>query len=144
LRLQVLGEDGVTDSIVQFTSLRGEVQAPKTIMHPMAVDLGYVYVGMPVHFEITVENICNIPTKFKLERPGGPSEQVRVFPPLARSVCPAVRWQSTDHALTIYSSFPASRLVPDDGAVQDVFLAGEERLGGQAGGQGQVHFHLPR
>ena len=30
---------------------------------------------MPVYFEVTVENICNIPTKFKMERPGGESSQ---------------------------------------------------------------------
>ena len=72
---KVFGEDGLTESYTQSTSFRGEVQAPKTIMYPMSVDLGYCYVGMPVYFDITVENICNIPTRFKMDRPGGGSKQ---------------------------------------------------------------------
>ena len=34
---------------------------------------------MPVNFDVTVENICNIPTKFKMERPGGESSQYKVY-----------------------------------------------------------------
>jgi hypothetical protein len=35
------------------------------------VDLGTFYTGIPVHFDITTENICNLPTSYTLERPGG-------------------------------------------------------------------------
>jgi hypothetical protein len=54
----------------------------------MAVNLGKVYIGVPVVFEITIENICNLPSKFKFERPGGddPSAPYKIeFQPL-RSV----------------------------------------------------------
>lgn len=57
----------------QYLSFRCEVQAPKTVMYPMAIDVGKVYVGVPVYFEVTTENICNLPAAYKLERPGGSS-----------------------------------------------------------------------
>ena len=38
-----------------------------------------MYVGMPVYFDVSVENICNIPTKFKMERPGHTPSQYSPF-----------------------------------------------------------------
>jgi hypothetical protein len=70
-------------------SMRGEVQTTKTILYPMAVNLGKVYIGVPVVFEITIENICNLPSKFKFERPGGedPNAPYRIeFRPLRLGV----------------------------------------------------------
>jgi hypothetical protein len=57
----------------QFLSIRGEVQAPKTVLYPMTVSLGKVFLSIPVYFDIFLENKCNLPTKFKFERPGGDS-----------------------------------------------------------------------
>lgn len=37
----------------------------------MHVDVGSVYLGVPVYFEVTTSNICNLPAAYKLERPGG-------------------------------------------------------------------------
>ena len=51
----------------QYLGYRCEVQAPKTILYPMEVDLGTFYTGIPVHFDITTENICNLPTSYTLE-----------------------------------------------------------------------------
>lgn len=62
----------------QCISVRGEIQAPKTIMYPMQVDLGVVYIGMPVTFKVTIENMCNLPTKYRLERPGGEASNFKV------------------------------------------------------------------
>jgi len=55
----------------QFVGYRCEVQAPKTIMYPMKIDVGDVYLGVPVYFDVNTENICNLPTSYTLERPGG-------------------------------------------------------------------------
>jgi hypothetical protein len=80
-------------------SMRGEVQTTKTILYPMAVNLGKVYIGVPVVFEITIENICNLPSKFKFERPGGedPNAPYRIeFRPLRLVVdllCFVIRYQ---------------------------------------------------
>ena len=63
----------------QYLSFRCEVQAPKTVMYPMAVDVGKVYVGVPVYFEVTTENICNLPAAYKLERPGGPCSAYKLI-----------------------------------------------------------------
>lgn len=57
----------------QFLNLRGEVQAPKVLLYPMHQSLGQIYVGRPVAFQFVLENICNLPTKFKFLRPGGQS-----------------------------------------------------------------------
>ena len=44
-------------------------------MYPMHVDVGNVYLGVPVSFEVTTENICNLPAAYKLSvqgsQPGG-------------------------------------------------------------------------
>eukprot|EP00605_Chrysophyceae_sp_TOSAG23-4_P000478 GSChrysophyteH1.ASY1.ANO1.537.1 assembled CDS len=54
----------------QYIGYRCEVQAPKTILYPMNIDLGVFYIGIPVYFDIFTENICNLPTSYCLERPG--------------------------------------------------------------------------
>lgn len=55
----------------QYLSLRGEVQAPKATLYPMSFDLGKLYVGNSVNFKVTLENMSNLPTKYRFERPGG-------------------------------------------------------------------------
>ena len=80
----------------QYIGYRCEVQAPKTILYPMDINVGDVYTGVPVYFDITTENICNLPTTYTLERPAladftdfrltfdkpsgplGPKEKVRI------------------------------------------------------------------
>jgi hypothetical protein len=42
-------------------------------MYPMHVDVGKVYIGVPVTFDMNIENLCNLPAKYKYERPGGDS-----------------------------------------------------------------------
>ena len=62
---KVFGEDGVTESLVQYTSFRGEVQAPKTIMYPMSVDLGYVTAKHPpYHINKPSYIALNTPTPY--------------------------------------------------------------------------------
>jgi len=73
LESRLFDESGKNELMSQFLNLRGEVQAPKTVMYPLLVPLGHVYVGQPVSFSVTTENLCNLPTKFKLTRPGGDS-----------------------------------------------------------------------
>lgn len=55
----------------QCLSFRGEVQAPKTVISPMFINLGKVYVGVPVSFDFNIQNLCNLATKYKIDRPGG-------------------------------------------------------------------------
>ena len=57
----------------QYTSIRGEVQAPKVYLKETSVPLGVVYVGVPVERTLTLVNLSNLATKFKFERPGGAS-----------------------------------------------------------------------
>ncbi|KAH8074054.1 hypothetical protein JL721_2613 [Aureococcus anophagefferens] len=57
----------------QFMSLRGEVQAPKVYLTETDVDLGVVYVGVPVTRSLRLVNLSNLSTRFKWERPGGAS-----------------------------------------------------------------------
>lgn len=40
----------------------------------MQIDVGSVYVGVPIDFEFTIENVANLPSNYKIERPGGPSK----------------------------------------------------------------------
>ncbi|KAH8098425.1 hypothetical protein JL720_1368 [Aureococcus anophagefferens] len=56
----------------QFMSLRGEVQAPKVYLTETDVDLGVVYVGVPVTRSLRLVNLSNL-SRFKWERPGGAS-----------------------------------------------------------------------
>jgi hypothetical protein len=70
---RVFDVTGKIEILSQYLNLRGEVQAPKTKMYPLTTTLGQVYVGMPVQFTISIENMCNLPTMYKLARPGGDS-----------------------------------------------------------------------
>ena len=54
-------------------SLRGEVQAPKVYLTSTEMDLGVVYVGVPVVRSLRLVNLSNLSTRFKWERPGGAS-----------------------------------------------------------------------
>lgn len=54
----------------QTVAIKGEIQAPKVILYPMKIDMGKVYLKRSVSFTITLENITNLPTKFKIEKPG--------------------------------------------------------------------------
>lgn len=73
LETRVFDVSGKIEAHRQYVNLRGEVQSPKVLLYPMQHGLGQVYVGRPVSFQVTLENICNLPTKFKFLRPGGAS-----------------------------------------------------------------------
>ncbi|KAJ1432684.1 hypothetical protein B484DRAFT_24765 [Ochromonadaceae sp. CCMP2298] len=75
---RVFDETGKVEVSSQFLNLRGEVQAPKTKCFPLSTNLGQVYVGMPVTFTVSLENMCNLPTNYKLLRPGGDSALYRL------------------------------------------------------------------
>ena len=62
----------------QYVSYRGEVQSPKVLLSPLVTDLGNVFVGTPVKFEVTLRNLSNLVTKFKFDRPGGESPNFRL------------------------------------------------------------------
>jgi hypothetical protein len=57
----------------QILPFRGEVQTPKAILLSTNVNIGTVYENIGVPFNITLQNLSNLPTKFKFERPGGES-----------------------------------------------------------------------
>ena len=78
LECRLFSEDSRFELLSHYLNLRGEVQAPKTIMYPMKVNVGTVYVGQPVKFTVTIENLCNLPTKYKLLRPGGESSLYKI------------------------------------------------------------------
>lgn len=65
--------NGVHQIGVQSVSIRGEVQSPKTIIHPLNVNLGEIYLNAPIQFSVVVQNLTNLASKFKFERPGGES-----------------------------------------------------------------------
>jgi hypothetical protein len=73
LESRVFDVTGKIEILSHYLNLRGEVQAPKTKMYPLTTNLGQVYVGMPVQFTVSIENMCNLPTMYKLSRPGGDS-----------------------------------------------------------------------
>eukprot|EP01031_Cornospumella_fuschlensis_P040152 gene40152-48929_t len=73
IETRIFDEGGKVEVTRQYLNLRGEVQAPKVILYPLNQGLGQVYVGRPVQFQLTLENVCNLPTKFKFLRPGGQS-----------------------------------------------------------------------
>eukprot|EP01038_Epipyxis_sp_PR26KG_P007446 gene7446-10147_t len=64
--------------VSNFLNIRGEVQSPSTIMTPINNNLGIVYVGIPIIFTVYLENLCNLPTKYKISRPGGPSTLYKI------------------------------------------------------------------
>jgi hypothetical protein len=78
LKCLLTDESGTIELPSQHIAVRGEIQSPFTIMYPCNIDFGKVYIGMPVQFKVFVENMCNLPTKYKLELPGGPSEKFTV------------------------------------------------------------------
>ena len=42
-----------------------------------------MYVGVPVTFTVYLQNVCDLPSKFKFERPGGPHPDYEIsFHPL--------------------------------------------------------------
>ena len=48
-----------------------------------------IYTGVPVNFTVTLQNICNLPTKFKFERPGGSPLNYKIsFRPLKGDLGP--------------------------------------------------------
>jgi hypothetical protein len=57
----------------QIMPFRGEVQTPKAILLSTNVNIGTVYENIGVPFSVTLQNLSNLPTKFKFERPGGES-----------------------------------------------------------------------
>jgi hypothetical protein len=68
---QVYDQSGQIELYHHMINLRGEVQAPKVIIYPQSIDLQDIYVGVPVSFEITVQNLSNLSTKFKFDYPSG-------------------------------------------------------------------------
>lgn len=70
---RIFDVDGKHELSKQYLNLRGEVQSPKVLLYPQHHNFGQVYVGRIIPFEFTLENICNLPTKFKFLRPGGQS-----------------------------------------------------------------------
>lgn len=73
IECRVYDNTGKIEILSHYLNLRGEVQAPKTKMYPLTTNLGLVYVGRPVQFIVSIENMCNLPTLYKLSRPGGDS-----------------------------------------------------------------------
>jgi hypothetical protein len=72
-QIQCQIEDFYTQEVLAktYVYLRGEIQVPKAILQPLTLDLGAVYIHRPVECSITLQNLSNLPTKFKLDRPGG-------------------------------------------------------------------------
>ena len=64
--------------ISQYIAFRGEVQTPKTALYPIHHNIGILYVGVPIQFKINLQNICNLLTKFKFERPNGESKNYKI------------------------------------------------------------------
>ncbi len=94
----------------QFINLRGEVQSPKILLYPMHHNLGSVYVGRTISFSFTLENICNLPTKFKFLRPGGQSTMY------SYSLSPNKGSLEAKEKLTIHGTFTAT----NTGMIDDV------------------------
>lgn len=78
LQCSLTDDSGTVALPQQDIAIRGEIQSPFTIMYPANIDFGKVYVGMPVMFKVYVENMCNLPTQYKLELPGGHSEKFTI------------------------------------------------------------------
>ena len=78
LKCSLTDDSGTVELPSQNIAVRGEIQSPFTIMYPCNIDFGKVYIGMPVTFKVYVENMCNLPTKYKLELPGGDSEKFTI------------------------------------------------------------------
>ena len=49
-------------------AVRGEIQAPHVIVHPSIKDLGLIYVGDAVSFQLEIINLTNLPSKYKIEK----------------------------------------------------------------------------
>jgi hypothetical protein len=73
LESRIFDIDGKNELSKQYLNLRGEVQSPKILLYPQYQSFGQVYVGRTISFQFILENICNLPTKFKFLRPGGSS-----------------------------------------------------------------------
>jgi hypothetical protein len=110
LENRVYDAGGKLELTRQFINLRGEVQSPKILLYPMHHNLGSVYIGRTVSFSFTLENICNLPTKFKFLRPGGQSSMYTY------SLSPSKGSLEAKEKLTIHGTFTAT----NSGMIDDV------------------------
>ncbi|CAM9112638.1 unnamed protein product, partial [Ectocarpus fasciculatus] len=66
-------ESGAVPLPMQLLPFRGEIQMPKAIISPVHVNIGTVFENVKVPVEVTLQNLSNLPSKYKFERPGGNS-----------------------------------------------------------------------
>ena len=64
-----------------YVSVRAEIQSPKTIMYPLNIQLGTVFIGVPIPYSVTIENLSNLKTNYTLERPVGDSPNYSITYP---------------------------------------------------------------
>lgn len=77
---------GISEINAQYINIRGEIQAPKAIVYPQTIDLSEIYVNVSVKFSITIENLCNLATKFKLDFPAGRNPSYSILFPIEKGV----------------------------------------------------------
>jgi hypothetical protein len=69
----VADQTGAVPLPTQLLPFRGEIQMPKAVIAPVNVHIGTVFENIPVPFEVVLQNLSNLPSKYKFERPGGPN-----------------------------------------------------------------------
>ena len=75
------------DYDTQYCGVRGEIQSPQVHVDKTELALGVTYVGVPVVRYVTLQNLSNLDTKFKWERPAGSTPSFTVaFEPQAGSL----------------------------------------------------------
>lgn len=67
--VQVKDVVGRSPASEQFVTYRAEVQELKVFLDQLRLDLGVVYVGVPVVRTLTLSNISNLSTNFKVRHP---------------------------------------------------------------------------
>ena len=68
LRCNLFDVSGTRELSPMSLAIRGEIQAPHVILHPSTVDLGMIYVGDVVSFQLEIINLTNLPSKYKIEK----------------------------------------------------------------------------
>lgn len=64
-------ETGIVSLPTQLLPFRGEIQMPKAVISPVYVNIGTVFENVRVPLQVTLQNLSNLPSKYKFERPGG-------------------------------------------------------------------------
>lgn len=78
IECNITDESGGLPLPMQLLPFRGEIQIPKAIVSPVNLNIGTVFENIKVPCAVKLQNLSNLPSKYKFERPGGDNPLYRL------------------------------------------------------------------